>query len=97
MKWPMIAGTVVVAGCGFTPQGDFVRNAVSEQGAQAFDEGLVNAEFFLCRAASVGSIKRRYGQSAETADAYNALCEQGGSEQIVGSGRSGPRTTGPAE
>ena len=88
MKALMIAGTVVVAGCGFTPQGDFVRNAVSEQGAQAFDAGLVNAEWFICQAASIGSVKRHYGQSKEAADAYNELCDQAGSELIV---------AGPAE
>ncbi len=97
MKWLIIAVAVVLAGCGFTPQGDLVRNAISEQGAQAFDAGLVNAEFFFCRATSVGSIKRRYGRSAETADAYNALCDEAGSALILGPDRPDARTTGPAE
>lgn len=88
MRWPIIAAAVLLAGCGFTPQGDAVRAAVKDAGAQAFDEGLANSEFFLCQAASIGSVKRRYGQSSEMAAAYNELCAQAGGELIV---------TGPAE
>ena len=65
---------LLLGGCGFTPYGDFARGAVTEYGAQAMDEGLVNAEFFVCRAASVGSVVRRYGKSAETAEAWKTLC-----------------------
>ncbi len=66
---------LLTAACGFTPQGDIVRAAVAEKGAQAMDEGLVNAEWFICNAVSVGAVKRRYGKSRELADAYNALCD----------------------
>ena len=62
---------ITVGGCGFTPQGDAARSAVKELGAQAFDEGLENAEWFICSGASVGSIQRRYGTSM---DRWNALC-----------------------
>ena len=44
------------------------------KGAQAFDEGLKNAEWFICEAASVGSIKRRYGVSRSRAKSYNEFC-----------------------
>lgn len=69
---------LILGGCGFTPYGDFVREQVSERGAQAMNEGLVNSEWFLCRAASVGSIKRRYGSSDEKAKAYADLCRDNG-------------------
>ena len=65
---------LLLAGCGFTGQGDFVREQISERGAQAMDEGLVNAEWFLCNAASIGSIKRRYGVSDDRAETYSELC-----------------------
>lgn len=50
------------------------RDFVKTKGAQAYDAGLDNAEWFICHAASVGSIRRRYGGSTQTAAAYNALC-----------------------
>ena len=46
--------------------------------------GLVNAEFFVCQAASVGSVMRRYGASAEKAEAWRALCERDPEGEIVG-------------
>lgn len=69
-----IAAALALAGCGFTPQGDLARDIVREKGAQAYDEGLENSIWFLCNAASVGSIRRRFGASQESAAAYNALC-----------------------
>ena len=61
--------------CGFTSFGDTVRQGVAEEGAQAYDEGLANAVWFMCNAASVGSIKRRYGRTKEDAAAYKAICD----------------------
>ena len=74
---------LLLGGCGFTPYGDFARGAVTEYGAQAMDEGLVNAEFFMCRAASVGSVIRRYGKSAETAEAWKTLCQGNAEVDII--------------
>jgi hypothetical protein len=68
------AAVLVLASCGFTPEGDMARDFVKTKGAQAYDAGLENAEWFLCNAASVGSIRRRYGRDAQTVAAYNALC-----------------------
>ena len=45
------------------------------KGAEVYDEGLANSEFFICRAASVGSVMRRYGRSRDLADAWRTLCE----------------------
>ena len=66
---------LLLAGCGITPQGDAVRSAVQAKGAEVYDEGLANSEFFICRAASVGSVMRRYGRSRDLADAWRTLCE----------------------
>lgn len=73
----------LTVGCGFTKEGDLARTAVSEGGAQAMDEGLVNAEWFICNAASIGAVKRRYGRTKEQADSYNALCGLEGDAAIV--------------
>ena len=75
LKWIPVLGLVLFMGaCGFTSRGDALRAAFAGTAAQAMDEGLINAEFFMCKAASVGSIQRRYGQSEDLADAWRTLC-----------------------
>ena len=71
---PITLLALFLASCGFTSTGDRVRESAKQYGAQAMDEGLANAEFFICRAASVGSVYRRYGRSKETAEAWKTLC-----------------------
>lgn len=77
MKALLCASAIALAlgGCGFTGTGDSVRQGVATKGAQAYDEGLANAEWFICQAASVGSVKRRYGKTQQDAAAYQALCD----------------------
>ena len=66
---------LALAGCGFTPGGgDLIRDVVNQRGAQAFDAGLANSEWFICFAASIGSVKRRYGADPTRAEAYKNLC-----------------------
>ena len=79
-----LALAALLAGCGFTPQGDAVRDAVKARGAQAYDEGLENAEWFICQAASIGSVRRRYGDSEPRLIAYRTLCELPSAGSIVG-------------
>ena len=68
-----LALALAVSGCGFTPQGELVRGVVREKGAQAYDEGLANSLWFMCNAASVGSIRRTFGNNMA---AYNAICAE---------------------
>ena len=77
MIWKPIIGVLallLMSGCGFTPYGNFVRDAVKMKGAQAYDEGLKNSEWALCELPSIGSIKRKYGGSRERMKAYNDFC-----------------------
>ena len=75
MRFFVIVGLLLfLGGCGFTVYGDATRDLVKTKGAQAYDEGLVNAEWFICSVASIGSIKRRYGISQDRLDAYNNFC-----------------------
>ena len=87
MRRPCVFGALLallfLAGCGFTPQGDAVRRAVAEGTARAGDTGLENAEWFLCEAAPVGAVKRRYGADGDMASAYTKLCDRGASAGIV--------------
>ena len=66
--------------CGLTPQGDFVREAVKSYGSKVGDAGLTNAEFFMCEAAPVGAVKRRYGGGKSAA--YNQLCARNGGDIV---------------
>ena len=77
------ASLLLLSACGFTPQGDAIRQGIATYGAQAYDEGLVNSEFFMCNAASIGSIKRRYGVSKTKADAYKELCGAGEDADVI--------------
>jgi hypothetical protein len=65
---------LALGACGFTEAGDTFRQTAAVKGAAAMDEGLVNAEWWICNAASVGSIQRRYGKSPEMAAAWRQLC-----------------------
>ena len=68
------AAVLVLGGCGFTPQGDFLRSAVADRGRGAAAAGLENAEWFLCRVALIGAVRDRYGSPPERMAAYNTLC-----------------------
>ena len=76
VKMTAVVVTLFLGGCGFTPFGDSIRSAVKNYGAQAYDEGLENSEFYICKAASVGSVVRRYG--GNKAAAWNKLCTEDG-------------------
>lgn len=73
MKIILVALALSLSACGITPQGDLVREVVRDKGAQAYDEGLANSIWFICNAASVGSIRRTFGRNM---DAYNAICAE---------------------
>lgn len=81
---PMLAAglALLLAACGFTEAGDRARDVLAGEGARAYDEGLAKAEFFICRAASVGSVQRRYGRTPETAEAWRAICQGDGSAGV---------------
>lgn len=76
MRGALILAVLALSGCGFTPQGTAIRNAVEKYGAQAYDEGLENAVYFVCNVASVGAVRRKWGQSPEV---YTRFCEASGS------------------
>ncbi len=85
-RYLMLAAVLPLAlgGCGFTPWGDFVRETALAKGAQAYDEGLDNAEAYICAIASIGSIKRRYGRTQATADAWRAICDGQEGVDLIG-------------
>ena len=71
-----------LAGC--TSQGGLVADLAKQRGAEAFDAGLENAEWYICEAASIGSVKRRY--AGAMAPAYNDLCDRSATDIVRGDG-----------
>ena len=69
MRSLIIAAALMLGACGFTPEGEAIRLAVKNYGAQAADAELQNLEWALCSGISVGAFKRRYGQNPEKAKA----------------------------
>ncbi len=81
MKWLIPASlllVVLVSGCAST-----VKTAVALKGASLSDDALVQAEWWVCSAATVGAVKRRYGQTWERADLYREFCDGSGSANVV--------------
>lgn len=79
----VLAVAVALGGCGLTPYGDAARNAVTDYGARVMDQALADAEFVICDGASVGSVRRRYGTSAERAKAWRELCRRDSEVEIL--------------
>lgn len=68
MRLSIFALMLILGGCAAA------TGAIKDRGASVMDKSLIASEFVICQGASVGSIQRRYGQSAETASAWRALC-----------------------
>lgn len=67
---------------GACAQYDAATGAAKAAGASVYDRALVESEFVICQAASVGSVQRRYGQTDETAAAWRKLCSPPAAELI---------------
>ena len=64
----IIGLALFLIGCGSFSQ-------LREQGANVADQGLEGGVWTICYAASIGSIRRRFGTSADRAAAYELFCE----------------------
>ena len=62
---------------------DTARDVVKQKGAQAADTALLDAEWLVCKATSIGAVKRRYGQTMETAETYRRFCDGDGQANVV--------------
>ena len=62
---------------------DAARETVKLKGAEAADQGLLDAEWYVCKVARVGAVKRRYGQTVETAQTYRQFCEGDGQANVT--------------
>lgn len=91
MKTLAVLFALIVSGCGFTEQGNLIRSAVAERGADAYDEAIVNSMWMLCYGASIGSVDRMFGRSPETAETYKAFCAIATPDPDVGIVKPAPK------
>lgn len=75
---------LVIVSLSLTACDPMLRQMIAVKGAAAADQSLEAAEWAMCYAATVGSIKRRYGKSQETADAWRAICAGAAGVDLIG-------------
>ena len=80
LLWVSIAAFVFLASCETV---DTARGVVKLKGAKLADDVLLDAEWLICKKASIGSIKRKYGQTVDRANTYNDFCDGDGDSDVV--------------
>ncbi len=65
---------LLATGC-VTSTGNALKATAMSRGAAIADEGLAGAKWFVCKGATVGSVKREYGRTVEDAEAYRKFCD----------------------
>lgn len=75
---------VLVFLLGACTQVGVAKKVVVVKGAEISDSALNDAEWWMCSAASVGSIKRRYGLSQDRADLYKEFCDGTTGANVIG-------------
>ena len=78
MKYRIIAillALSVLGGCAVDTAA--LYGAIKGKGGEVYDKGLQGSRDFTCDIASMASIRRRYGVTAETARVYNEFCAIG--------------------
>lgn len=79
--WIPIALLLLLGACASI---DGVKKAMVGKASEVSAQALVDAEWWVCRAASVGSVKDRYGQSAERSQLYKAFCDGDAAANVIG-------------
>ena len=91
MAWVVFGCLVVVmllSGCGTS---DVYRGAVATHGAEAADDVLETSVWGVCMAATIGAVRRAYGDSRQEAQAYAEFCNNGGvgTADLINDGSTG--------
>ena len=73
MRLIALTFAALLAGCSTSPQMTVATEQATAIGAALNDDILDAAEFTICYGASVGSIRRRFGDP-ERSDVWQALC-----------------------
>jgi len=80
----LTSALLFLTSCGITPYGNLARDVVRTRGAQVEDAGVKNAMWYLCYAASVGSIQRAFGRSVARAELYRQMCKGELDANVIG-------------
>lgn len=64
---------LLLSGCGFTRQGDAVREFVEIRAQRSADQSAENALRYLCQYARVGSVSKLF-PGKESRESYATLC-----------------------
>ena len=80
MKWLVLFGTLLIMGCSSV---DIAKKGLIQRGSEISDSALIDAEWWVCTAATVGSVKRRYGLTQERANLYREFCDGSGTANVV--------------
>lgn len=73
----ILIAALAVSGCA-TFLGTGLRDVASVRASEAYDESLHNAELWVCKGASAGSVIRRYALSDDQWAAWLRLCGYAG-------------------
>ena len=76
----LFAGLLVLSACASY---ETVRDTIVDKAADVADQVLIDSEFTLCEASTIGSVKRRYGQSVERANLYREFCSGSGIANVI--------------
>lgn len=76
MKMSILLIAFLMSGCA-------QLEVIKDKGAQVNDGVLDNAVWTTCYASSIGSIRRRFGVSPDSAAAYEMFCEEEWSTETV--------------
>lgn len=84
MNWyiPVIlVSLLAISGCASV---DMVKQTVIAKAVKVSDKALNDAIWWTCKGASIGSVQRKYGMTADRADMYKEFCVGQGNANIVG-------------
>lgn len=72
---------VAVAGCA---QASAYKEAAKQEASATADKLLSDSVWWTCKAASIGAVQRRFGQTGFSASVYRAFCLGGSGVQLLG-------------
>ena len=78
-----LLAALLLGGCGAS---DMYRSAIATESAEVTDDFVETSVWGLCKAASIGSIRRAYGGSVEEARIYAEFCnlDEEGTAALLG-------------
>jgi len=98
----LVAGLVFLgslSGCAFDPKVQAAYKGAIQAGAKAYDDVLATQLWWICNAASIGAVRRKFGNSNEMTNAYRTLCAENLTADLISNYKAGklPSTLPPPD